>query len=455
MAKASNSREDRAWETRLNGPESKDSRPLCARDRDRVLYCSAFRRLQGVTQVVAADEGTVFHNRLLHSLKVAQIARRIAERLSSMPESHDLPQGGIDIEAAEAAGLAHDIGHPPFGHVAEEELDSLLRDKLPDGFEGNAQGFRILTKLAVRVPEHLGLNLTCRTLNATIKYPWCRNIAELKPNRSDWPKETRKWGAYGCEKGLLEEVRARSGVSGKELTIEASIMDAADDIAFSVHDAEDFFRAGLIPLEILASPVTGCAGEAHDELNRFLESACERLEVTDETERESHRLAFVAAMDTAPAWRKYVGSQEQRTALRSWTSALIGKFVESATLSEGRCSLPTDLRRQVDMLKQLTWVYVIDAPNLATQQEGYRRVIRDLFGLYLNAIDDKKWHVLPPRFGDQMESDPDALFEGESVVQRTMRLASDIVAGFGDMEALSMHRRLMGISSGRINDILV
>ncbi len=163
-------------------------------DRDRILYSMAFRRLAGVTQVVSPGEGEIFHNRLTHSLKVAQIARRLAEKFASERPDVVADWGGLDADVTEAAGLAHDLGHPPFGHIAEEELQSLVSQainssKAPgaspvEGYEGNAQSFRILTELSLRRPESMldpdpaspgkeyGLDLTRATLNATLKYPW-------------------------------------------------------------------------------------------------------------------------------------------------------------------------------------------------------------------------------------------------------------------------------------------
>jgi dGTPase len=141
----------------LYADRPRDQRTETQRDRDRLLYCSAFRRLAEVTQVVSAAEGHVFHNRLTHTLKVAQIARRLSEHLASRQEGVAKAIGGPDADAAETAALAHDLGHPPFGHVAEKELDSLVKSNFPDGFEGNPQSFRIVTKLAVRKTDSPGL----------------------------------------------------------------------------------------------------------------------------------------------------------------------------------------------------------------------------------------------------------------------------------------------------------
>lgn len=137
-------------EDRVRDVGSSDPRSAFQRDRDRVLYSPEFRRLSGVTQVASAGEGDVFHNRLTHSLKVAQVGRRLAERLQKDCASEELHAwGGLDPDVVETAGLAHDLGHPPFGHDGEEEIcKSVEANNDENGFEGNAQSFRIVTRLA-------------------------------------------------------------------------------------------------------------------------------------------------------------------------------------------------------------------------------------------------------------------------------------------------------------------
>ena len=145
-----------------------DIRDPAQRDYDRIIYSSAFKRLVAVTQVVSPAEGHVFHNRLTHSLRVAQLARRLAQKLLKADQQKAAAVGGINPDVAEAAAVAHDLGHPPFGHVGEQELRSQLEASpasVWDGFEGNAQSFRIVTKLALRSPNIPGLNLTRATLN--------------------------------------------------------------------------------------------------------------------------------------------------------------------------------------------------------------------------------------------------------------------------------------------------
>jgi dGTPase len=161
------------------------------RDRDRILYSSAFLRLGHVTQVASPEAGYNFHSCLTHSMKVAQVARGLAQRMKALAGQGKLDTGStrlvecLDEDAAEAAALAHDLGHPPFGHLAEKVLQAKSSHAT---FEGNPQSFRIVTRLALRSHQAGGLNLTRRTLNGILKYPWLR--AEEPPERLE------KWGAY-------------------------------------------------------------------------------------------------------------------------------------------------------------------------------------------------------------------------------------------------------------------
>jgi dGTPase len=238
-----------------------DQRRPSQRDRDRIIYTSAFRRLAWVTQVVASGEGEPFHNRLTHTLEVAQVGRRLAEKLLAEQPEEAEGLGGVDPEAVEAAALAHDLGHPPFGHVAEEELDRLMiKAGVHDGFEGNPQSFRVVTKLAIRNPEFPGLNLTRATLDAILKYPWYRQTI---------PGRHRKWGAYNSEGREFEWLRGPEPRDARKCA-EAELMDFADDVAYAIHDVEDFYRTGLIPLDRLVRD--------KDEVDKFLGNTFLNLE---------------------------------------------------------------------------------------------------------------------------------------------------------------------------------
>jgi dGTPase len=232
----SNLRSDRRHRT----DREADQRNPFQRDRDRILYSPIFRRLAGVTQVVHAAEGHIFHNRLTHTIKVAQIGRRIAEHLRQTDPELVRDVGDIDPDVVEAAALAHDLGHPPFGHIAEYELDQLLRNhNITDGFEGNAQSFRVVTKFGIRLGVTSGLNLTRASLNAILKYPW---------QRGNDGKKFKKWGSYQTEIDDFDFARKLEEGGDLRRSAEAELMDWADDVTYSVHDVEDFYRAGAYTL---------------------------------------------------------------------------------------------------------------------------------------------------------------------------------------------------------------
>jgi dGTPase len=412
-----------------------------------------------VTQVVAPDEGHVFHNRLTHSMKVGQIARRIAEGVTArFSHTARFPAGTPvlpDPDVAEAAGFAHDLGHPPFGHVAEKILDELVVEHgLADGYEGNAQTLRILTKLAIRTGQHLGLDLTRKTLAAVLKYPWYRAAEKgtaLIARDGEEIDKFKKWGAYITERPEFEFCRV--GLPPDERSIEAQCMELADDIAYSIHDAEDFYRAGLVPLDRLA-PETG--DERTAEAQRFLRRACERLKA-DGSRKEKLGLAFDAAMRACALDESYRGTYHHRANLRAWASDQIQDLINGieVTVTDGGVdlSLPESLQHRIEILKELTWAYVILSPRLATQQVGYSKIIRDLFEDYLGAAKDaKKRHVLPARFGDQPQGTFEALYGDLTPEQRHVRLVADIISSMTDGEALTMHRRLRGVAPGSVRD---
>lgn len=406
-------------------------RTEAGRDRDRVLYASAFHRLGHVTQVTASETGLSFHSRLTHSLKVAQFARRLAEQL--LRRDHSGAAGrvveALSPDAAEAAALAHDLGHPPFGHLAEEELNDVAGKF--GGFEGNAQSFRILTRLALRWPAHPGLDLTRRTLNGVLKYPW-----SLDP---DDPKKRTKWNHYHADRDSF--VWVRENLNTELRTVEAEIMDWADDVTYAIHDMDDFYRAGLVPLDRLC--------QHQPELERFqahLDQAGAEKGRAGAWVR-SAELLFRSVLDFDGP---YTGSREERISLRMSGSGLITRYIDAPhvindTTGAAFFVIDEPLRDQIDVLKQLIWYYVIERPSLALIQAGQRRVIRGLFEMYEDAaVRQKKTNIFPPLVAERLE---ETLTEDAK-----RRVVVDYIASLTEDGALGIYRRLTGVASGSIVD---
>jgi dGTPase len=423
------SRDTRRHSPSRTKPDPTEGRTPAQKDRDRILYTSALRRLAKVTQVVATDVGHVFHNRLTHSLQVAQVGLRIAQRLRPAYIQLAGTSDGFDPDVVEAACLAHDLGHPPFGHVAEQKLNELAGDI--EGFEGNAQSFRIVTRLSQHSPTHRGLDLTRATLAAILKYPW---LKDQNPNKRE------KWGAYGSEKKDFDFATELCSLPNAP-TIEARLMDWADDITYSVHDVEDFYRAGRLPLHLLAD-------RRYDkERKAFFQKVFARH--PDRKGIWSDHKALEEAFNAVivglfPLEANYSGAWEERANLRDFASQLIGRYVEATSLAtvDGAPRLQIDRDREIEvaMLKELTWVYVIEAPELASQQEGQRQVVQGLFTIYCDSALGKSWYLFPPYYRKALEN-------AESEPEKK-RVVIDLIAGMTEEQALAMYARLTGISAG-------
>lgn len=415
-----------------SGPEGNPAyRTRSQRDRDRILYSSAFRRLAGITQVATPEIGHEFHNRLTHTLKVSQAAVRLAQRLLQEGANPAL----IDVDTVDAAACGHDLGHPPFGHVAERVLNDLGDPH--GGFEGNAQSFRVVTKLAVNKSEIWGLGLTARTLNALLKYPWLRGENRQYPD---------KWGAYESEQD--EFLRARYGHAAHRRSLEAEIMDWADDVTFAVHDLEDFFRAGLIPLDRVvagerergAFVASMFQGGDHDQgllLDNLVRDGLDAGDVDAAVEYLFDEF-FVR---TEPFKR----TRDSRSEIRRTSSVLISRFDRRVSVDGDRLQVPQTMRAEVAVLKQLTWHYVINRPSLAVVQEGQRVMITELFKKYSEAAQDEDRRVIFPAL------------EREQLTRTTKsheqhRIVLDLISGLTEAMVYELHHRLTGVSRGSILD---
>ena len=414
-----------------------DQRQPFERDRDRILYSSALRRLTGVSQVVRAGEADVFHNRLAHTLKVSQIGRRLAQRRLDQ-QGVLCNELGVDAEVVEAASLAHDLGHPPFGHPGEEVLNELvMANGETDGYEGNAQSFRIVTTLAVRFENCNGLDLTRATLTAIMKYPWMREASGDK---------SKKWAAYSSEQEDFDF--ARRDLPEDFKTAEAELMDWADDIAYSVHDLEDFHRCQVIPWHQFSSteattPLIDHAlstwRSAPADARSRLESAFARV------------MGLIQTLVPQIISEPYEGTREQRRQVRFLTSQLIGRYIHAIALKRPEApgapcvEISRNEQDEVLILKQLTRDFAISSPALAAQQKGQRRILEELFTDLLEDVSSKKSRYIPTRFQHLVRSD------GVTAA----RVVADCVSSLTEAEAVALHRRLRGHFTGSVLDPIV
>ena len=345
----------------------------------------------------------------------------------------------------ETAALAHDLGHPPFGHDGEQVIcefvektdpDRLGGEADPDGFEGNAQSFRIVTRLAAHTDNreisesaggpvgNSGLNLTRATLNAILKYPWLR---------SESGEHHLKWGAYAVDTDRFMWARA-SGVHERR-SLEAELMNWADDVTYAVHDLEDFYRAGLVPIHRLVH---------RPEQQRFLEAATKRKPRLGQRGNDLEKALSALFGPMRLLDTPYDGGRRQRTLINAATSSLITQFIagKAIRLSEPseKCSVTIhpDIRLQVELLREVTHYYVIGHPRVVSVREGQREMLRKLFEMYVDVLDGKRNQALLPQATlDRLESD-----------DGPRRLVADLLTGMTERQVIQTYQRSMGIVPG-------
>jgi dGTPase len=389
-----------------------------------------------------------FHHRLTHTLQVAQVGRSLAEKL----HKHNAAEAaalGLNPDAVEASCLAHDLWHPPFGHAGEETLNRLMGAEA-EGFEGNAQSFRIVSELAFSSNAFVGLNLTRATLRGILKYPW--TYAKRK--------KPIKWGAYQSEIVSFEHATGDRDGGPVPESRESRLLDWADDLTYSVHDVEDFYRAGLIPLHLLRPPIDKkCpADREREQFLRYVLSRRDQMTELDGLTEQDLDNKFAQLMATYfRIENAYDGTREQRARLRTFTSNLVNRYINGLSLVRAgeTVTLQCDegLRSELAILKQLTWCYVIERPGLAVQQHAQKQTIKYLFVVFRNEVNRSPSNLLPPYYRQRLKDVTDR--EGPGA-PGSKRLVCDLIAGMTEHQATGLYQRLNGIAlaSGLDNGLM-
>jgi dGTPase len=435
-------------------PRSDDLRSEIAKDRDRIVHSSAFRRLQGKSQIVGVEVGDFFRTRITHSFECAQIGRGIATNVMNKDAWETVVVDQEDFpDLVEAACLAHDLGHPPFGHNGEKALAERMRKLNSSLFEGNAQSLRIATllepkvfaptELAPSTPRWLGLDLTRSTLRALIKYPEIETKAMLD-------EEHPKFGCYDDQADRDSYDWVWRDVADPKKTLAAEIMDVSDDIAYAVHDFEDGVWAGMIPLyellqgnahyrrlleqKVLASDDKRDAGKrlfANDEFTGTFEALFESPEAKD-------RLEYLREVG-------YDRTREARARLKNFTAWLIGELI-NAVSGSGKFVNPTDeVARRIVLLKEMAWLWMIERTDMATLHFGQERLITRVFEGYWASPEQlpRREEWLPIK----AKGTPDQL-KGEPWPEKA-RLICDHIAGMTDGYAHAVYDQMYRASQRR------
>ncbi len=379
-----------------------------ARDKARVLHSAGLRRLAAKTQMMSAGADDFPRTRLTHTLEVAQIGRELGEAL------------GCDPDLVETACLVHDLGHPPFGHNGEEALHKASLDI--GGFEGNAQTFRLLTRLeskTIRDGRSLGLNLTRATLDAATKYPW------------GFDGKNPKFGYYQEDKEIFDWVRLEVKSQGK--VFEAQVMDIADDIAYSVHDIEDaIYGKHFSPLALDSEP----------EFKEVVKLAAK--EYASEIDESILSKALNSLINQSWWVKSFTATQVDMASLKNMTSHLIGKFteeIEQATKSGNKENnlirynanliVPLDTKAQIAVLKSVVNLFVMQrkgaAENYAKEQDLILSIVD---GLQNNPL------KLDPQFKQQ--------YDNAESSKEAKRAVIDQVASLTDSSARRLAQEFVG-----------
>jgi len=390
----------------LDEPAKRLGRTEFARDRARIIHSFALRRLAAKTQVAVPWATDFPRTRLSHSLECAQVGRELGAAL------------GADPDLMEGACLAHDIGHPPFGHNGEEALNEVAQDC--GGFEGNAQSFRLLVRLEAKTVDangiSLGLNLTRASLDSATKYPWPRSV------------NLNKFGVYDDDLTVFNWVR--NGAPAGVQSFEAQIMDWSDDVAYSIHDLEDALVSGQVKLHDLNNDLS----EIHKIATNNYMSGISLAEAEDALKN----------LQQLSCWPKdYDGSHRALARLKDLASQLVGRFALAAeretrdrygdgdlTRYHANLVVPRAQRVEVALLKSIAWFYIINAEHSVKRYDDEQILIKELVEKVLkNAPETLESFFLQD-------------WQRATTDQQRLRVVIDQVASLTDPGARALHARL-------------
>jgi dGTPase len=428
---------------RLDEPTSStfsEERDEYERDYARLIQSPAFRRLQGKSQVFGAGSGDYYRTRLTHSLEVSQIAREVARRLGQQYPflaAKEHPGLMLDPAVVECAALAHDLGHPPFGHKGEEVLNHLLMKEYGLPFEGNAQNFRIMMFLEKRAGSGSGLDLTAAVLLAVNKYPYSLE----EPGRLK--------GVYVSEWDVIQQLRDKWNMPKGCSTLETQLMDLCDDIAYSTHDIEDGIRAGKIQMN-----------RSFFEDERLVEHLVQEI-INDEGNSDVHwdqiDIKAMVKRVLASYLEQWEGifqacnredSRTRREMKARWVSIFAGKvgIIDDPVKSWKRVTFVRDgqqdyeLLRTMEILKKLAWVTLIQDFRVQRLQMRSEIMIRRLWDSFIKPESGRL--IIPPDWLDN--------YELHKHKWTWPRFVADYISGMTDAYAEKVYAELFASKSGSI-----
>lgn len=467
------------------------------RDYARIIHSPCLRRLQGKTQLFPSHESDFFRNRLTHSLEVAQIAKSIANRINHLIKTNygnTDAESLIDTDLVQFAGLAHDLGHPPFGHQGESELDSLMEDF--GGFEGNAQTLRILTKLEKKEKEHgsrkfgfqngkderFGLNLTYRTLASVLKYDYKipLNMGLRNADKAEGKNPTGKTkpakGYYIEEESIVQKIKENvlRGATAELKTVEMQIMDIADDIAYSTYDFEDSLKGGFInALDLLTIEdeiLQNMSGEITRKLRRNIDTdtikeiiiqlfddiiADIKFQLDDSELIEYFRSGEISNFISGFVYNNSKEFATNGYSRNSLTSRWVGMFIRSVNIEyneenpalsriyidnemkEADHSIPNvDLK--IEVLKRFTYEFQITSNKLKIAEDRGRDIVKTIFNKIITSDGD----FLPQDFRNIYKHIKVQISDNHKREQMLRRTVCDFIASMTDRYCIEFYGRL-------------